>query len=152
MSVAGGKLCFAPLGPETSLLDDIEELAGKLADYLPHTPVKAMGINFVFEAESTDCDVNWTSEDGIARLKSVADVKEELHRYSFPLGNCTLNLIIQKTSDGKQKYDLNFHHEVESLSEFKGLIADRHIVQYKADAEVIVSGLLDDVSAGGEQS
>jgi len=47
--VLGNKLNFVPISKTDENFDFVQELGLKTADYLPHTPVTALGINFVFE-------------------------------------------------------------------------------------------------------
>lgn len=141
LSLMGAKLSFAPLREGDSLLEDIEELGKKVADFLPHTPVRATGINFLFEEEKDDKSLTWTSKDGEEKLKSIGDISEEVHRYSFSLEECTLNLSIQRLADGRQTYDFNFHHPVQTLADIKEILTKKHIIEYKKESEEYLANL-----------
>ena len=51
------RLSFSPVENKVEHFDRIEELATQLADYLPHTPVTAYGVNFLFTDESFSEDL-----------------------------------------------------------------------------------------------
>jgi len=150
LSLMVAKLSFAPLGEGDSTLEEIEELGKKVADFLPHTPVRATGINFLFEEEKDDKSLTWTSRDGERRLKSIGDIKEEVHRYSFSLEECTLNLSVQRLSDGRQTYDFNFNHPVDTLADIKEILTKKHIIEYKRDAEEYLARLFENNAKKGD--
>lgn len=50
--VIGNKLNFVPLDTEDETFELIQNLAIKTCDYLPHTPVSAFGVNFLFESKT----------------------------------------------------------------------------------------------------
>lgn len=59
------RLNFIPRCTDDETFDTIQELAIKAADYLPHTPVTAFGINFVFD----DTINNSLLERHVSKLK-----------------------------------------------------------------------------------
>jgi len=143
LSLMGPKLSFAPLRKSDALFEDIEELGKKVADFLPHTPISATGINFLFEEEKNDKSLTWDIRNGEEKLKSIGDISEEVHRYSFALEDCTLNLSIQKLADGRQTYDFNFHHTVQTLADIKEILTKKHIIEYKKESEAYLANLLE---------
>jgi len=150
LSLMGGKLSFSPLREGDSLLDDIEELGKRVADFLPHTPVSAIGINFLFEEGEDDKRLTWSSRDGEEKLKSIGSINEELHRYSFFLEECTLNFAIQRLADGRQTYDFNFHHQVQTLADIKEIFTKKHIIEYKRESEEYLAKLLENNAEKGD--
>lgn len=150
LSLMGAKLSFSPLREGDSHLDDIEELGKKVADFLPHTPVSAIGINFLFEEGEDDKSLTWSSRDAEEKLKSIGIINEEMHRYSFSLEECTLNLTIQRLADGRQTYDFNFHHQVQTLADIKEIFTKKHIIEYKKESEEYLPNLVENNAEKGD--
>lgn len=152
ISLVGPKLCFAPLEPDLSLLDYIEGLGTKLADYLPHTPVSAVGINFLFELEDDSSLDIWHSQSADDVLRTFGEIQEELHRYTLPLDKSSLNLTVRQASGANQAYDFNFNHQVKSLADFKELVAECHIIEYNSKAEEVMKTFIGSKEQAGEKS
>lgn len=157
ISLLGPKLSLISLKPkpDTSDYDRIEEIGTKIADYLPHTPVSAVGINFVFEADATGgipiCPKG-TQQEVHDVLDGVGKVTEEVHKYSLAVDRGVLNLSIQQPTEGNHSYNFNFHHAVKSLAEFKELVAECSISEHKARAEAILSEFVGLAENEGEVS
>jgi hypothetical protein len=146
IALEGPKLSFIPLKTEPGILDYIEELGTKVADYLPHTPVSAVGINFIVEVAAKDGPAPTGEEEIASRTKTAlqefGQIVEEIHRYAVSLETCTLNLAIRQPAKERRAYDFNFHHSVKSLADFKELISENPIAQYKTKAEGILDALV----------
>lgn len=151
LTLIGAKLSFAPLRNDPALLDDIEDLARRIADFLPHTPVNAIGINFLFEEQDNDRRLSWTSADGLDRLKTIGLVVDQMHRYSFSLENCILNLAIRQASVGSQVYDFNYHHQVATLADVKEIFGNKRISEYKKSSEGYIESIFSHEGVGGEE-
>ncbi len=149
ISLAGPKLCLAPLKPDESVLDDIEFLAANIADRLPHTPVAAAGINFLFEADAGEPGLQWGSDDANRAFKELGKVEEEVHRCTLRTKEDTVNLGVRRKEDGKCIYDVNFHKELETLATFKEWMAGRRLRERKKDAEKMLANFLIDADNKG---
>lgn len=143
LSLTGPKLSFTQLRDEDSILGQIEELVKKVSDFLPHTPVSAIGINFLFEEkeESGKQYTEYPPPDFIKKAELFGTLTEQQHRYSFSAGRYTLNLTIRETSEGMKTYDFNYHHKIKSLPDIKEIFAKRSIIEYKDESERKVTEL-----------
>ena len=125
-------------------MDEIEELSLKIADYLPHTPIVAFGINFLFE-----CDNNF---DKLQDLFSLSDSEKLIEagciidsdqiKHSFIQGNRNINLTLIKQSD-TFKFDFNFHFNIRNLVEFKEQINNNRLLHMKQIATSILNDVYD---------
>lgn len=149
LSLIGAKLSFTPLSQENSVLEEIENLGKKIADFLPHTPVSAMGINFLFEEDEEDANLSCMSVELIEKLQPFGTLKGQLHRYSFSFANHTLNLTIRKASEEIQTYDFNFNHPIQTLSDIKEIFANKTIIEYRNEARDKLSELIENVVEQG---
>jgi len=125
-------------------LENIEELSLKIADYLPHTPIVAFGINFLFE-----CDNN---SDKLHDLFSLSDsekliaigciIDSDQIKHSFIQGNRNINLTVIKQSN-TFKFDFNFHFSINNLVEFKEKINNNRLLHMKQIATSILNDVYD---------
>ncbi len=139
ISLKGSKLCISPLKEVDLLLDFIEELGIKLADFLPHTPVTAMGVNFSFVEDESDDPITSDSRERRAIEQSMGTIEEEQHRYSLKHETATMNLVIRKPSKVGRIYDFNFHYSLESLIGLKQILTENSILEYKNKATAILT-------------
>ena len=51
--IIGNQLNLSPINVNTEVLNNIQEISFKIADYLLHTPVTAFGVNFLYEEDKT---------------------------------------------------------------------------------------------------
>lgn len=142
--VISNKLIFSLRKDDDNVLDEIEELSLKIADYLPHTPIVAFGINFLFE-----CDNNF---DKLQDLFSLSDSKKLIEagciidsdqiKHSFIQGNRNINLTLIKQRD-TFKFDFNFHFNIRNLVEFKEQINNNRLLHMKQIATSILNDVYD---------
>ena len=140
MFVINNKLVFSLRKDDDNILEEIEELSLKIADYLPHTPIVAFGINFLFK-----CDSNF---DKLQDLFSLSDSEKLIEagciidsdqiKHSFIQDNRNINLTLIKQSDAI-KFDFNFHFDVSNLVEFKEKINNNKLLHMKQIAISILS-------------
>ena len=140
MFVINNKLIFSLRKDDDNILEEIEELSLKIADYLPHTPIIAFGINFLFK-----CDSNF---DKLQDLFSLSDseklievgciINSDQIKHSFIQDNRNINLTLIKQSD-TIKFDFNFHFDVNNLVEFKDKINNNKLLHMKQIAISILS-------------
>lgn len=129
------RLNFIPVENKNKNFDKIQELALQLADYLPHTPVTAYGINFLFTEDQIEEDLlNLIHPRDLAKIEQFgASFTNEQYTRRLMLNGRTLNITIGL--DGKRvTFDLNFHFDIQDLVEFKAGIAETSILELKQAA------------------
>ena len=136
----GNRLNFIPIKNKNEIFKRIEEIALRLADYLPHTPVTGYGVNFVF----TD---NGISEDlkNIIRPKDLGKIEKigalligQQYTRNLELNGSILNFTIE-LKDKKVTFKLNFHTDIRDLAQFKTKIAETPILELKQKAAEFIS-------------
>ena len=129
--VIGNKLNFTPLSTNDETFELIQDLAIKTADYLPHTPVTAFGVNFLFETESVDFLQEILQLKGIKKLVDFgASIKSTLYKHSVQIKKRLINISVI-TDNSKVKFDFNFHFDLQNLTEFKEKIVSNRILELK---------------------
>lgn len=145
ITLRGVRLGFTPLKEDPALLEQIQDCAIKIADYLPHTPVTAFGVNFVYEAENSAMvealKAYRASGQCLESLNGFGEIGEELHRYSLPIEKATLNLVIKVSMGGLITYDFNFAHSIDSLTGVKDILAETSIELYQKKSQQMVRAL-----------
>ncbi len=144
IALTGPNLSFTPLKPSADL-EAIAQLGVKLADYLPHTPVTAVGINFAFEGEVEHAAACGCFGDAASRIHEVLEnfggITERMHRYVLKSAECILNLSIRQGAPPVTTFDFNFHHEMSSLAQFKELVAEHPLDEYESKARAILDAI-----------
>ncbi|MCH8874418.1 hypothetical protein IH824_16910, partial [candidate division KSB1 bacterium] len=132
--VLGNKLNFSPINKTDENFDFIQELGLKTADYLPHTPVRAFGINFVFE-EKIDERLSELLKLGDQKklIQFGSKIKKGQYRHQLEIDEKLLNLTIS-TDHKTVAFDFNFHFDIKNLIEFKEGITNNNIVDQKKAA------------------
>jgi hypothetical protein len=87
-----------------------EELSIRLLEALPHTPIRALGVNFFFTEEFPTDDLldALTVNDRLAEQCDL--IGQELKSTVFVNENCELGLTRQSNDDGAS-FNFNYHHE-----------------------------------------
>ncbi|MCF8090129.1 MAG: hypothetical protein K9K63_08705 [Desulfotignum sp.] len=117
-----GRISLIPIVFDLEIAELLIEMAVKLADYLPHTPVSGYGLNLVFEIEKTKfnknlikiCDQDILVNDGIKYLEF-----QYKHRFKFDKFSnyeITLNVLPSKETC---TFDFNYHSKINDLVAFK---------------------------------
>jgi hypothetical protein len=147
ISLFGSRLCFSTTAPEP-IFHQIQDLACKLADYLPHTPVSAYGVNFVFRAPISER--KFLNQDTILyqALTVVGEITEEHSRYTLKHRKAILNLTAKETcaveGDGNiLELDFNFDHQIADLSQLKAGFDDTPIDDYFGFAKQLAQEMED---------
>lgn len=129
--VLGNKLNFFPICKTDEDFEFIQELGLKTADYLPHTPVTAFGINFVFEEKVNERLSELLTLGDKERLDHFGlKIKRAQYKHQLEVDDRLINLTIS-TDDQKVIFDFNFHFNISSLVEFKEGISDNNIIDQK---------------------
>ena len=129
--VIANKLNFVPLNTYDETYELIQDLAIKTADYLPHTPVTAFGVNFLFENDINDSLLQLLKiSDSKKLVEFGASINNSQHRHSINIEGRLINLSIS-TDNSKIKFDFNYHFDISNLTEFKEQINSNRILDLK---------------------
>lgn len=134
------RLSFSPVENKNEHFDQIQELALQLADYLPHTPVTAYGVNFLFtEKPISEELVNRIRLRDLEEFEQLNDsLTSEQHTRRLTLNGRTLNFTI-KLNGEKATFDFNFHFKIGDLVAFKAKFAEISILELKQEAVQFMS-------------
>ena len=140
MFVINNKLVFSLRKDDDNILEEIEELSLKIADYLPHTPIVAFGINFLFKCDSNFEKLQdlFSLSDSEKLIEAGCIIDSDQIKHSFIQDNRNINLTLIKQSDAI-KFDFNFHFDVSNLVEFKEKINNNKLLHMKQIAISILS-------------
>lgn len=131
----GNRLNFSPVANKNENFDRIQELALQLADYLPHTPVTAYGINFLFTERGISEDlIKFIRPRDSEELEQFgASLTSEKYTRRLELNGRALNFTIGFEVE-KVTFDFNFHFKIRDLVEFKAGILETPILKLKQEA------------------
>ena len=129
------RLNFNPIENKNENFDRIQQLALQLADYLPHTPVTAYGINFLFtENEVSEDLITLIRPRDLEKIEQFGgSLSREQYTRGLVLNARNLNITI-RIEDEKVTFDLNFHFNIRDLVGFKAGIAGTSILELKEEA------------------
>lgn len=127
----GDKLFFSPLVIDEQTCDLIEELALKIADLLPHTPVKAFGVNFKYrETGNSELLELLQTRDAPKLREDYGELSNSTIRHSFNHKGKLVNIDIMIRNEDVE-INTNFHFDVRNLLEFKEKINDHGLLELK---------------------
>ncbi|MCY3724259.1 MAG: hypothetical protein OXG97_18750 [Candidatus Poribacteria bacterium] len=129
------RLNFNPVENKNENFDRIQDLALQLAHYLPHTPVTAYGVNFLFTEETASGDlINLIRPRDLEKIEQFGrSLTNEQYTRGLVLNGRILNITI-KLEGEKVTFDLNFHFNIRNLVEFKAGISEISILALKQEA------------------
>ena len=129
------RLNFNPVENKNENFDRIQELALQLADYLPHTPVTAYGVNFLFtENEVSEDLINLMCPKDLKRIEQFGgSLTTEQYIRGLVLNGRKFNITIKVEAE-KVVFDLNFHFNIRNLVGFKAGISETSILELKEEA------------------
>ena len=129
------RLNFNPVENKNENFDRIQDLALQLADYLPHTPVTAYGVNFLFTEETASGDlINLIRPRDLEKIEQFGgSLTNEQYTRGLVLNGRILNITI-KLEGEKVIFDLNFHFNISDLVRFKAGISEISILELKEEA------------------
>ena len=120
----------------------LEEFALKLCSYLPNTPVTGYGVNFTFvEEENTQNIIDIIQSNGMRRHEYL-DIPLTFERYSFGVEIDNINTNIHIEVDNKNNkcfFKLNFHFNINDLSQFDSGISENPMCALQEKAVKIIS-------------
>jgi len=129
------RLNFNPVENKNENFDRIQDLALQLANYLPHTPVTAYGVNFLFTENQVSGDlINLIRPRDLEKIEQFGgSLTNEQYTRGLVLNGRILNITI-KLEGEKVTFDLNFHFNIRNLVEFKAGISEISILELKQEA------------------
>ena len=143
ISMSNNRLCFASGNTEESDYEAIQTVACKLADYLPHTPVSAYGVNFSFLVESK---VSSFMNKDVPLTKALAPdgggIIEEQTRCSIAYQQAILTVAAKEKPMAAGagmaiELEFNYHHLISNISQLKAGFATATISDYRKHAQGI---------------
>ena len=133
MFIAGNKLNFSVRKADDEVLKKIENYAQKIADYLPHTPVKFYIVNFIYSSSSNrKLDDLFQFNDSEALKNDLSENEETTITRSFRLTDYNFNLRFSKRPGKDYLILFNYHFQIENLVDFKGKIDEFGILKLKS--------------------
>ncbi|MEA2059265.1 MAG: hypothetical protein U9P10_01815 [Thermodesulfobacteriota bacterium] len=142
--VISNKLIFSLRKNDDNVLEEIEELSLKIADYLPHTPIVAFGINLLFECDNNSKKLQdlFSLSDSEQLIEAGCIIDSDQIKHSFVQDNRNINLTLIKQSVAF-KFDFNFHFNISNLVEFKEKINNNRLLDMKQIATSILNDVYD---------
>ena len=129
--VIGNRLNFAAITEGPDSLKKIQAIAQKIADFLPHTPVTAYGVNSVFETPA-DSKFDSLFENKIKTIispETTEPIKSTV-KNTFKKGAGNLSVTIRSEGD-KLKIDFNLHTEIKDLTKLKEALDEGPITEFQ---------------------
>lgn len=135
--IAEGRLVFTLLTNSEEAAKDAIATLRTICQKLPHTPVRALGINFAFEADK-NIDINSSLPHTQELITSIGNIKSTNITRSFSISdNETLNFKV--VSDEKTIYDFNYDYQVKRITDITDIIADDdNIINSKKENSLIL--------------
>lgn len=136
------RLNFSPIENKNENFDRIQKLALYLSDYLPHTPVTAYGINFLFTENDISGDlINLIRPRDLEELEQFGtSLTSEKYTRRLELNGRTLNFTIGFEAE-KVTFDFNFHFKIRDLVGFKAGILETPILKLKQEAVEFIAAV-----------
>ncbi len=135
--IAEGRLVFTLLTNSEEAAKDAIATLRTICQKLPHTPVRALGINFAFEADK-NIDINSSLPHTQELITNIGNIKSTNITRSFSISdNETLNFKV--VSDEKTIYDFNYDYQVKRITDITDIIADDdNIINSKKEKSLIL--------------
>lgn len=128
--VVNDRLVFELLKKEDSSYSKMIKSLRFILRLLPHTPIYAFGINFVFESERTNKILdNINHSDFISLLKK--DIKEKRLTLSFHFSETETLNIVTTHRENTTTYNYNFDYKVNKAIDISNIIQDDDIILNK---------------------
>lgn len=127
VALEGNRLLLSTTSLTKPAMLTVEAIAGKVLELLVHTPISACGINYGFEATTTEERLPWVSRLGdhdlVTELLTIKEttIQRRLDGVAI-LGDPALNLKLSDRRDGGFQIDFNYHYDVESSTQAAGRV------------------------------
>jgi hypothetical protein len=138
VAIIGNKLQILSIDNTIESFSQMDDIANKIADFLPHTPVQSFGINFRFEDEDK-------SKYFINLCKNPFEGEPILEQFTYTYKtkiddkNININVIIPKFEENIIVISFNYHFDIPDLNTLKGIIASHQVLELCNDAEKIIA-------------
>lgn len=115
---------------------DMLNVVSSICQKLPHTPVSALGINFVFETDKNINAVNAIDDtQSLVQSIGLGQTSVEIVRSYKRNDKETLNFKISKIGDNKVKYDINNNYSIRSIQDITEVLnGEDNIIRSKREA------------------
>jgi len=141
VSVLGNRLQFSILDSTDHSFGLIEDLALKISQYLEHTPVTDLGINFVFESIPCNELTNLFPSKDIEVYNEFGFKEEQCSIVrKFKKENYELNFQLIKV-ENLYTLDINYTYKIASLLQFKEIFSSGIIVKFKNESLELLGSL-----------
>ncbi|MFC1462776.1 hypothetical protein ACFLQU_04140 [Verrucomicrobiota bacterium] len=138
-----GKLILSPVDDQEGILDYVQKLGLAIFKRLPHTPIAAVGHNFVYELEGDEgfAVERFMDNAGRDEFYSSLDLGMscEKKQHTFAYDDHLLN-VIYDTSEEQPYLQINCHYAVSDSRKIENAISQFTANQSKA--ECLVTGLV----------
>jgi len=139
--VVGNKLNISPINIQDSVFNDIQEISFKIADYLPHTPVTAFGVNFLYEEDKKKIINDILILSDKENINNCGyKLKSTSFRHSFDIEESILNLTISSVAN-KIQFNFNFHYNINTLIDMKDKLSSHSIISLKILSKKILNDI-----------
>lgn len=147
-SVIGRRLSLEALQDTPDAYDCVAKTMEDIANLLPHTPVNSMGMNFLFDLDTTDRDFGFETDLRLADIARNVPFDEEDHRFAVKHDDCTLNLRLWREQNGRH-VEFNYHYALDDISGIKAALSDRPLSECRKQAETELARLLENLEQDG---
>lgn len=115
---------------------DMLNVISSICQKLPHTPVSALGINFVFETDKNINTVNAIDDtQSLVQSIGLAQTSVEIVRSYKRNDKETLNFKISKIGENKVKYDINNNYSIRTIQDITEVLnVEDNIIKSKREA------------------
>jgi len=139
--IVGKSLHISAIEVDDAVYDQIQDIILKLADYLPHTPVSAFGINYIFEADKGEMEFDFFALPDLDQFKeSEYAIKQNSLKHIIRFDDLLLNLSITD-KDEIVNFSFNYHFEIDSLTILKEKVTDNNLLALRKKSEDLLTDL-----------
>lgn len=122
---------------------EIQDIVMKLADYLPHTPVSAFGINFKVRVDDKTKIFEKANLPFFKELEKNGTLDYDI-KYTLNRGKDGQMTMTVSEKDSICEFDVNFHFNIKKLADLKQILStdDKSIVDYKLRTQSVINDLI----------
>lgn len=141
LTVSDKSLIINFTSSEDQQMESVADLVGKILTALPHTPLKAIGMNFLYH--ENDFDEKFTQIFKFYDNDTISDDKYEIQKSELTRvlrkDDIDINFtIVYDLADEKMVFNFNFHKDTDSAEDAKSFIKGK-MARYRDESKKIVS-------------
>ncbi|MDQ8202792.1 hypothetical protein [Pelagicoccus sp. SDUM812003] len=142
ISSNGSRLTIGNRKDHVNWEDGLQDVATKVANFLPHTPVSAVGFNYDVEFTKEEVgDLKYESPFGHA--VDSPSLEMQFHE-SFDLGTGQLNVrLIVHESGPNPLLKVNYHYPIKKIAGVKAILDEASVLEQRNKAEELASRILE---------